>query len=101
LLDAQDHIDRIERDELTGWTEAMVKLRKSFVDYELLSRELAARQPAMDTRTKSAYRTLARAVSGADLTTPIDQIEPLRVQLVAELVADRVAFLPAPSKERP
>ncbi len=91
LLDAQDLVAGIRRDDYTGWSDARVRTKKAFLDYGLVAGSLRQREPELDRRLVMAFGRLAVELHDVDLATPPEPIDRARAGLIASLVALRTA----------
>ena len=96
LLDAQDLLDGIRRDEFTGWAEGMTRARKAYLDYALVSPELRVRFAELDRRVVAHFGQLGSHLREADMTTFPEEINAARAAVDADLVALRKAVATAP-----
>ncbi|HEY7724514.1 MAG TPA: hypothetical protein VH880_04220 [Anaeromyxobacteraceae bacterium] len=92
LLDAEDLVDGIRRDDYTGWADARVRTKKAFLDYGLVAEDVRRRLADMDRRLVMSFGRLALALHDSDMTSPPGPIDAARSALAADLAATRSAL---------
>ncbi len=97
LLDTQDLVEGIHRDDYTGWADAKVRARKAFLGYGLVTAELRGGQRELDGRLVASLGRLAVELHGSDMATSPEAIEIARGAVIADLVELRGAI----SRTRP
>jgi hypothetical protein len=96
LVDAEDLLREVRRDDLSGWDEAKVAARKARLDYALVAARLELRQRALHLRVLASFDRLLARLQAADLTT-----DPAAVDLVAAGLRADLAQLRAAAERGP
>ena len=95
LLDTEDLLEGVARDDYTGWTDARVRTRKAVLNYGLVADELRRLQGERDRRVVAAFGRLMTELRDSDLSTPPEAITSLSAAAVVELAAMRSAAVNA------
>jgi hypothetical protein len=100
LLDTQDLLEGVARDDYTGWSDAKVRVKKAFLNYHLITESLRASQGDLDRRVIAAFGELALELHDSDLSTPPERINAARDAVTQGLVRLRHELLISPSTRR-
>jgi hypothetical protein len=87
LLDSQDLVDRVRKDDLSEWQDARVATRKALLDFELVQPLLKGPDPAIT----SDFKALAKALQDADWETTDDSVQRIVRAVSADLARARLA----------
>lgn len=92
LLDAEDLLEGIRRDDYTGWSDARVLARRAFLDYRLVTADLRRTHAELDRRTVADFGRLAGVLDASDLATSPVPVVAARAAAVADLAALRATL---------
>lgn len=92
LLDAEDLLGHVQRDDNTGWAEATINLKKALLDYSLVAGELRRRAPQPSQRMIDDVVRLLAAIRDADMDTDRETICGPRDAVLRDLAALRAAL---------
>lgn len=105
LLDSQDLLAGLQRDENTGWADAKIRARKAVLDYRLVAERMKRLQPALDGKLVADLGQLVTHLHEADLATAPEDVLAHRDDVVADLAGLRQALGKArvrpPARGRP
>ncbi len=94
VLDGQDRLGELRRDEYYGWHEGLQAVRRFALRYQLVSATLREAQPAADAAVRRQLEALLEALRKADLTTDPRVIEEAAGALRARLADVRAGVVP-------
>lgn len=98
LLDTQDLLEGIARDDYTGWADAKVRTRKAFLNYQLIAEVMRRQQGDLDQRAILAFGRLVADLHDSDMSTAPESIATVRNSVVSALIAMRAALSRTPPR---
>lgn len=94
VLEAEEQLDAIHRDDFTGWADAKVEVKKAVLFYGLLAADVRGSHPREGSRILQHFSGLVEALRSADLSTDPAVIGDRRDLVVRDLTSLRATLAP-------